>query len=75
MPNKERRTDQCVSLFGMLRLKDKLYADLIHEQRKAGIMLTHDLHMCRYVDKIIQIRDGKIETVIEDRNQINHLIH
>jgi len=52
-----------------------LYADLIHEQRKAGIMVTHDLRMCRYVDKIIQIRDGKIEAVIEDRNQINQLIH
>jgi putative ABC transport system ATP-binding protein len=51
-----------------------LYADLIHEQNRAGIMVTHDLRMCRYVDKIIQIRDGKIESVIADRKQIDDLI-
>lgn len=51
-----------------------LYADLIHEQNRAGIMVTHDLRMCRYVDKIIQIRDGKIESVIADRQQIEDLI-
>jgi putative ABC transport system ATP-binding protein len=51
-----------------------LYADLIHEQNKAGIMVTHDLRMCKYVDKIIQIRDGQIETVISDRRVIEDLI-
>lgn len=51
-----------------------LYADLIHEQKKAGIMVTHDLRMCKYVDTIIQIRDGKIESVIKDRDQIQDLI-
>ena len=40
-----------------------LYADLIHEENRAGIMVTHDLRMARYVDKIIQIRDGKIEAI------------
>ncbi len=52
----------------------KLYADLIHEQNKAGIMVTHDLRMCRYVDKIIQIHDGKIESVLEERQEIEDLI-
>ncbi len=52
----------------------KLYADLIHEQRKAGIMVTHDLRMCKYVDKIIQIQDGRIQAVLEDRAQIEDLI-
>lgn len=52
----------------------KLYADLIHEQNRAGIMVTHDLRMCRYVDKIIQFRDGKLESVITGREQIEDLI-
>ena len=52
----------------------KLYADLIHEQNRAGIMVTHDLRMCRYVDKIIQIHDGKIEAIISDRDQIEDLV-
>ncbi len=51
-----------------------LYADLIHEQNRAGIMVTHDLRMCRYVDKIIQIRDGQVESVISDRREIEDLI-
>ncbi len=51
-----------------------LYADLIHEQNRAGIMVTHDLRMCRYVDKIIQIRDGKVESVISNRQLIDDLI-
>jgi putative ABC transport system ATP-binding protein len=52
----------------------KLYADLIHEQQRAGIMVTHDLRMCKYVDKIIQIEDGKIASVLEDRAAIDNLI-
>jgi putative ABC transport system ATP-binding protein len=52
----------------------QLYADLIHEQHRAGIMVTHDLRMCRYVDKIIQFHDGRLETVITGREQIDDLI-
>ncbi len=52
----------------------QLYADLIHEQNKAGIMVTHDLRMCKYVDKIIQIQDGQIELVLDEREQIEDLI-
>ncbi len=52
----------------------KLYADLIHEQNKAGIMVTHDLRMCKYVDKIIQIQDGQIESILDEREQIEDLI-
>ncbi len=52
----------------------QLYADLIHEQNKAGIMVTHDLRMCKYVDKIIQIHDGQIDSILEDRMQIEDLI-
>lgn len=52
----------------------RLYADLIHEEMKAGIMVTHDLRMCVFVDKIIQISDGKIASIIEDREAIDALI-
>lgn len=50
------------------------YADLIHENRKAGIMVTHDLRMCKYVDKIIQIHDGQISSIMESRAEIDALI-
>jgi len=52
----------------------RLYADLIHEENKAGIMVTHDLRMCKYVDKIIQINDGKISSVLDNQEEINALI-
>jgi putative ABC transport system ATP-binding protein len=52
----------------------KIYADLIHEQNKAGIMVTHDLRMCKYVDKIFQMEDGKIISVVTDRPAIDALM-
>ena len=52
----------------------QIYADLIHEQGKAGIMVTHDLRMCKYVDKIIQIEDGKLAATLENRAEIDALI-
>jgi len=52
----------------------KLYAELIHENQKAGIMVTHDLRMCKYVDKIIQIEDGRIVSVLETTQEIQDLI-
>ncbi len=52
----------------------KLYADLIHENNKVGIMVTHDLRMCKYVDKIIQIEDGKIASILEQQQEIDALI-
>jgi putative ABC transport system ATP-binding protein len=36
------------------------FAGLIHENGRAGIMVTHDLRMCRYVDRVLQMRDGKL---------------
>jgi len=52
----------------------KIFADLIHEQNKAGIMVTHDLRLCIYVDKVIQMSDGKIERVMSDRGEIDDFI-
>ncbi len=48
----------------------QLYADLIHENQKAGIMVTHDLRLCKYVDKVIRIEDGAITSLIDDREEI-----
>ncbi|MEM7346659.1 MAG: ABC transporter ATP-binding protein, partial [Chloroflexota bacterium] len=46
------------------------FADLIHTQNLAGIMVTHDLRMCKYVDKIIQMQDGQVKQVIADKTDI-----
>lgn len=50
-----------------------IFADLIHEGDRAGIMVTHDLRMCKYVDKVIQMVDGKIVRVITAREEIDLL--
>lgn len=52
----------------------QLYADLIHEQNKSGIMVTHDLRMCRYVDKLVQMKDGKVAGIYEGRQAIDNAI-
>jgi len=52
----------------------KIYADLIHEKNKAGIMVTHDLRMCKYVDKIIQIEDGRVVSSLDSPAEIEALI-
>lgn len=46
------------------------FADLIHEHDRAGIMVTHDLRMCRFVDKVIQMRDGRVVRIIVDEDEI-----
>jgi len=48
----------------------ELFSNLIHEQNKAGIMVTHDLRMVRYVDKVIQMMDGKVVRIIDDPEEI-----
>lgn len=49
------------------------FAQLIHEQQRAGIMVTHDLRMCRYVDRVIQMVDGRINRVLSARAEIDAL--
>lgn len=46
------------------------FADLIHHDRRAGIMVTHDLRMCRVVDRVIVLRDGAVERTLEDPDAI-----
>ncbi len=46
------------------------FAALIHEQQRAGIMVTHDLRMVAYADTVIQMQDGKLANIITERSQI-----
>jgi putative ABC transport system ATP-binding protein len=50
------------------------FAGLIHEQKRAGIMVTHDLRMCEYVDRVLQMQDGKLVRVYTGRNEILQLV-
>jgi putative ABC transport system ATP-binding protein len=49
------------------------FANLIHENDRAGIMVTHDLRMCQFVDRVLQMQDGKLVRVYESKNEIAEL--
>jgi putative ABC transport system ATP-binding protein len=51
------------------------FAALIHEQNRAGIMVTHDLRMCQYVDRVIQMQDGRVVQEIGEPAEIERLVH
>jgi putative ABC transport system ATP-binding protein len=46
------------------------FANLIHENNRAGIMVTHDLRMCQYVDRVLQMQDGKLVRIYETRDEL-----
>jgi putative ABC transport system ATP-binding protein len=46
------------------------FAKLVHENNRAGIMVTHDLRMCQYVDRILQMQDGKLVRIYETKDEI-----
>ena len=46
------------------------FATMIREQNRAGIMVTHDLRMVQYVDRVLQMRDGKLAREITDPAEI-----
>jgi len=50
----------------------KTFAGLIHEQNRAGIMVTHDLRMCEYVDRVLLMQDGQLTRVIDDAKDITN---
>jgi len=50
------------------------FAGLIHEQNRAGIMVTHDLRMCEFVDRVLQMQDGKLVRVYTGREEIMQLV-
>jgi putative ABC transport system ATP-binding protein len=50
------------------------FAGLIHEQKRAGIMVTHDLRMCEFVDRVLQMQDGKLVRIYTGRDEIMQLV-
>jgi putative ABC transport system ATP-binding protein len=46
------------------------FSTMIREQNRAGIMVTHDLRLVQYVDRVIQMMDGKLARIITDRDEI-----
>ena len=46
------------------------FAGLIHEQNRAGIMVTHDLRMCEFVDRVLQMQDGKLVRVYTGSKEV-----
>jgi putative ABC transport system ATP-binding protein len=49
------------------------FAHLIHENNRAGIMVTHDLRMCQYVDRVLQMQDGKLIRIYDTKQAILEL--
>ncbi len=45
------------------------FAHLIHENDRAGIMVTHDLRMCQFVDRVLQMQDGKLVTDLRGKGR------
>jgi putative ABC transport system ATP-binding protein len=50
------------------------FAGLIHEQGRAGIMVTHDLRMVEYVDRVLLMQDGKLVRIYSGHSEIMELI-
>ena len=46
------------------------FANLIHERSRAGIMVTHDLRICVFADRILQMEDGRLIRTISNRVEI-----
>ncbi len=49
------------------------FAHLIHENDRAGVIVTHDLRMCQYVDRVLQMQDGKLVREYTSRQEIMEL--
>ena len=45
-------------------------ASLVHEQNNAGIMVTHDLRMVQYADRVIQMLDGRLERILDSGEDV-----
>lgn len=49
------------------------FAELIQEQGRAGIMVTHDLRMVKYVDRVIKMVDGKVGQIVDTQTEIQEM--
>jgi putative ABC transport system ATP-binding protein len=45
-------------------------ASLVHEQNRVGIMVTHDLRLVEYTDKVIQLVDGRLARIISPQDDL-----
>jgi len=45
-------------------------ATLVHKQNRAGIMVTHDLRMVEFADRIIHMLDGRVERIITPQDDL-----
>lgn len=50
------------------------FAGLIHEQNRAGIIVTHDLRMVEFVDRVLLMQDGKLVRIYTGHSEIMELI-
>jgi len=48
-------------------------ANLVHEQKSAGIMVTHDLRMVEYADRVIQMLDGHVDQILSTQEDLSCL--
>jgi putative ABC transport system ATP-binding protein len=45
-------------------------ANLVHEQGNAGIMVTHDLRMVEFADRVVQMLDGRVARAISPQDDL-----
>lgn len=45
-------------------------ANLVHEQNTTGIMVTHDLRMVEYADRVIHMLDGRVERILSPKEDL-----
>ena len=48
-------------------------AHLVHDQGRAGIMVTHDLRMVEYTDRIVHLLDGRLERIVTPDDDLSCL--
>ncbi len=48
-------------------------AALVHEQNRAGIMVTHDLRLVDYADRVIHMLDGHVDRIISPKDDLSCL--
>ena len=51
------------------------FAGLIHEQNRAGIMVTHDLRMVEFTDRVLLMQDGKLMRIYTGHDEIMELVN
>ena len=48
-------------------------AGLVHDQKRAGVMVTHDLRMVEYADRVIQMLDGRVAQIVSPDEDLSCL--